>query len=225
MTRFFNVSSLAALFICSSLSGISSQVLATTLNVADNLIVSEINDSNVDHGYIGNKSSFELEQGNHALLVRYKDVFEDLDFYEERVVESKDFVVKFTITNQKELTLNTIKIKSLKDAETFVQAPQLKLQDSDTSNQLNISLEKVEDYKLAKQVDIAVNALSPKSKVQSGLPTKQQSQAFPAQIKTAPVLKTVNTATQVNALTMLKYWWNNASTVEKQRFKQFSSEN
>jgi uncharacterized protein YccT (UPF0319 family) len=213
LAKFFNVSSLAALFICSSLCNLSSQVFATTLNVANNLIVSEINDANVNHGYIGNKSSFELDQGNHALMVRYKDVFEDLDFYEERVVESKDFVVKFTITDQKLLTLNTIKIKNLKEAEVFVQAPQLKLQDSD-NNQLNISLEKVEDYKLAKQVDIAVSAFPQKSKVQ-----------LESSTKLAPVSKTINTSTQVNPLTMLKYWWNNASAVEKQLFKQFSSEN
>ena len=76
--------SLTALCICGSLSVISTQVSAATFNVSDNLIVSEVNDKSVDNGFMGKKSSFELSQGNHALIVRYKDVFEDLDFAEER---------------------------------------------------------------------------------------------------------------------------------------------
>jgi uncharacterized protein YccT (UPF0319 family) len=216
---------LATLFVCSSLSALSSQVLAATFNVSDNLIVSEVNDISVDHGYIDNKYSFELKRGMHALIVRYKDVFEDLDFAEDRLVESQDFVVKFTITDQKQLRLSTRKINNLAEAEFFAKSPQLTLQDSN-ADQLNILLEKVDDYKLAKQVDIAVSALSPKSKTQ--LKLQPQIQTKVSQIKTMPVLetnKTTNTSTQVNALTMLKYWWNNASAIEKQRFNKFSNEN
>jgi uncharacterized protein YccT (UPF0319 family) len=216
---------LATLFVCSSLSAVSSQVLAVTFNVSDNLIVSEVNDISVDHGYINNKYSFELKRGVHALIVRYKDVFEDLDFAEDRLVESQDFVVKFTITDQKQLRLSTRKINNLADAELFSKSPQLTLQDGN-ADQVNISLEKVDDYKLAKQVDIAVSALSPKTKSQ--LKLQPQIQTKVTQIKTTPVLetnKTTNTSTQVNSLTMLKYWWKNASMTEKQRFKKFSSEN
>ena len=216
MTRFFNVPSLTALFVCGSLSVISTQILAATVNVSDNLIVSEVNDITVDNSFISKKSSFELSQGNHALVVRYKDVFEDLDFAEERRVESQDFVVKFTITNQKELELSTIKIKNIAAADNFIKLPKLTLQDGQ-NNQLNLTLEKVADYKLAKQVDLAVNALA----------SNQTIQTKSATLKSATVMteKPTNTSIQVNSLVMLKYWWQNASTDEKKRFKQFTQAN
>lgn len=216
MARFFKVSSLTALFICSSLSAISTQLSAATVNVSDNLIVSEINDKAIDNGFIGKKSSFELSSGNHALIVRYKDVFEDLDFAEDRLVESQEFVVKFTVTDQKQLKLSTTKINNLKSAENFVKSPHLILKDRNNA-QLPLSLEKVADYKLAKQVDLAVNSLASKQVESHTL------------AKTATVATTIknsadNTLQQVNSLTMLKYWWQNASNEEKQRFKQFTKE-
>lgn len=217
MARFFNVPSLTAVLICSSLSAVSTQLLAATINVSDNLIVSEVNDKAVDNGFIGQKSSFELGQGNHALIVRYKDVFEDLEFAEDRLVESQDFVVKFTITDQQKLKLSTSKIKNLVAAESFIKSPKLKLNDRN-NNQLNLSLEKVEDYKLAKQVDIAVNSRASKQ-----VAIESNTALASAAVVTAQ--KSDNTLIQVNSLNMLKYWWLNASNDEKQRFKQFTKEN
>jgi uncharacterized protein YccT (UPF0319 family) len=216
LTRFFNVPSLTVLFICGSLSAISTQVLATTVNVSDNLIVSEVNNTSVDNGFIGKQSSFELKQGNHALVLRYKDVFEDLEFAEDRLVKSQDFVVKFTITDQEQLKLSTIKIKNLAAAENFIKSPKLKLKDGQ-NNQLKVTLEKVSDYKLAKQVDRAVSALA----LNQTIPTKNSA------LTTSNVTteKQANTSIQLNSLTMLKYWWQNASMDEKQRFVQFTKVN
>lgn len=214
MARFFNTPSLTALFICGSLSAISAQVVAATVNVSDNLIVSEVNDKSVDNGFISKKSSFELSEGDHALVVRYKDVFEDLDFAEDRVIESHDFVVKFTISNQKRLKLTTIKINNLAGAEYFAKSPELTLKD-EQNNQLNLSLVEISDYKLAKQVGIAVNSLASKQAIQPKNST----------LTTTSVVipdKSANTSIQVNSLVMLKYWWQNASNDEKQRFKQFT---
>lgn len=217
MARFFNVPSLTAVLICSSLSAISTQLIAATVNVSENLIVSEVNDKTVDNNFIGQKSSFELNQGNHALVVRYKDVFEDLDFAEDRVVQSQEFVVKFTITDQEQLKLSTIKINNLAGAESFAKSPNLELKDGH-DNQLNLTLEKVDDYKLAKQVDIAVSSLASKQAVQTNNTALTTASAVTTQ-------KSENTLIQVNSLDMLKYWWQNASNDEKQRFKQFTKEN
>lgn len=208
--------SLTVLFIYGLLSTISTQVLAVTVNVSDNLIVSEVNDKSVDNGFIGKKSSFQLSQGNHALVVRYKDVFEDLDFAEERRVESQNFVVKFTITDQKELELSTIKIKNIAAADRFIKSPQLTLHDGD-NNQLNLTLEKVSDYKLAKQVNSAVSALASNQSIQM-----KNSALITSKVAAE---KTTNTSIHVNSLVMLKYWWQNASPDEKKRFKQFTQVN
>jgi uncharacterized protein YccT (UPF0319 family) len=217
LTRLFNISSLAALFICGSLSTISTHALAATVNVSKNLIVSEVNDKNIDHGFVNKKFSFELPQGNHALIVRYKDVFEDLDYGQDRVIESQDFVVQFAITDQKKLNLSTVKIKNLEGAESFAKSPELTLQDQ-RNNQIELTLAKVTDYKLAKQVDIAVNSRTTQQAIQSKKDALTQTSA-------TTMNKNPNALIQVNSLTMLTYWWQNASKDERQRFKQLIIKN
>lgn len=214
MTRFLKLPQLTALLICGSLSSISVQSLAATLKISENLLVTEVNDSVVDNGFIGQKSTFELGQGNHALIVHYKDVFEDVDLGEDRLIKSDDFVVKFTITDQKQLKLSTEEVKNLAAAEKFSASPKLKLQDN-YNNQLNVTLEQVSDYKIAKQVDIAVSTLALKQTAQSN------NSALP--VSTSVAASTSKTSVvSVSSLTMLQYWWQNASNEEKQRFLQYT---
>jgi uncharacterized protein YccT (UPF0319 family) len=217
LTRFFKVSSLAALFVCGSLSAVSTQALAATVNVSKNLIVSEVNDKVVDHGFINKKYSFELPKGNHALIVRYKDVFEDLEFAQDRVIESQDFVVQFAITDQKKLNLSTAKIKNLSGAESFAKSPELQLLDQ-RNNPIKLILAEVSDYKLAKQVDIAVSTIATQQVIQSKNDGLTQSSAISSN-------KSQNALVPVNSLTMLTYWWQNASKDEKKRFKQLIKNN
>ncbi len=194
-------------------STVSLTLSATTLTVSDNLIVSVVDDNTVEQGFIGKKSSFTLNQGEHALVVRYKDVFEDLDFAEDRVIESQDFVVKFSLAKQQKLKLTTVNVKNLQQAERFAKAPELKLLD-ENNQKLFLELVKVSDYKLAKQVNLAVSTLP--VKVQNKLQTKQSNSTL------EPVLRTSNnTFVQVNSLNMLKYWWQTASDEEKNQFKLF----
>ena len=180
--------------------------------VSDNLIVSELDDKSIEHGFLSKKSRFELAQGTHAIIVRYKDVFEDLDFAQDRVVESKNFVVKFTVTDEKSLKLATINIKNLESAQSFANSPELTLED-EHKKPLYIQLQKVDDYKLAKQVDIAVNALSLKQ-------SKEQASTVQKASLANHKPKAHNTLIQVNSLTMLKYWWLKASDEEKKNFKK-----
>lgn len=214
MARFFNVPLLTSLFICGSLSAISTHVLAATVSVSDNLIISAVNDKSVDNGYLVKKSTFELNQGDHALVIRYNDVFEDLDFGSEIRVQSQDFIVKFSITDQEQVELKTIKIKNLAAAKSFVKSPKLRLQD-EHNNLLNLTLENLSEYKLAKQVDMAVNAIA----------STKTFQTINSALAASSVMteKAANTSIQVNSLSMLKYWWQNASADEKQRFKQFTN--
>ena len=217
MTRFFYS---LCLFLLTST--VSLTLLAAKLTVSDNLIVTEIDNKIVDHGMLGNKSTFVLNKGPHALIVFYKDVFEDTDFAEDRVVKSKDFVVKFNITEEKQLKLGTVAIKNLIQAESFSKSPKLMI--IDESNQsIEIELEKVSDYKISQQVNIAVNTYASQQSIKSN--------KEPAIAKTPSVAKPMispskkklmsNTLIQVNSLTMLKYWWQNASAQEKEHFKQF----
>jgi len=225
---------LARLFYSLSLtlltSVISVAVSATTLNVFDNLTVTEINNKIVEHGLLNTKSTFVLSRGSHALLLHYKDVFEDLEFAEYRVVESKPFVVKFTVNNEVSLNLNTAVINNLAQAESFAKAPALLLSD-ESQKEIDIVLTSVNDYKISQQVDIALNTYSKQSnetdKDRSNLPTTTVNKAI--QVKASSsilatptvIKKSGNTLIQVNSLNMLKYWWQNASNEEKKKFKRY----
>jgi len=196
---------------------------ATTLTVSDNLIVTEIDNKIVDHGFIGKKSSFSLNSGTHAVIIHYKDVFEDLDFAEDRVVKSKEFVVKLTIKKEKQLNLSTVAIKNLAQAESFSKSPELLLKD-ENNKQLKIELENVSDYKIAQQVDIAVNTYASKQAIKNDKkPTLEKAATVSNSTPPSQKQQVSNTLIQVNSLVMLKYWWKNASNEEKKHFKQYLS--
>ncbi len=226
MTRFFYFLNYINYIILTSAvlltSTISFNLWATTLTVSDNLIVSEVDDTIVEHGFISKKATFTLKQGEHALIVRYKDVFEDLDFAEDRVVESQSFVVKFSVENEKQLKLATVSIKNLSDAKAFAKSPELVLK-NERNKELKIELENVSDYKVAKQVDLAVNAYVSKQTVEkSKKPLLVETAAATKSIALSNnKQKTSNTLLQVDSLVMLKYWWKNASAQEKIQFKQY----
>jgi len=216
LTRFFYSLCLALLT-----STVPLTLWAATLTISDNLIVSEIDNKIVEHGLLGKKSTFTLNKGKHALIVFYKDVFEDLDFAEDRVVKSKDFVVKFTITEEKQLKLTTVAIKNLAQAESFSKSPELVLKD-ESNKLIEVELENVSDYKIAQQVDIAVSTLASKQSINNdkepALEKAVVSKTIPMPIKEQ---QTSNTLIQINSLAMLKYWWQNASDEEKKHFKQY----
>jgi len=217
LTRFFYI-----FLITFAVSLCSFKAFATKLEVADNLIIIEVDDRVIDHGFIGNKSTFDLTQGQHALVVKYKDVFEDFDLGQDRVVESQEFVVKFSVSDQQKLTLTTTKISNLRQAEKFSKLPQLLLVDENRRAQ-TVSLAKVSDYKLAKQVNQAVNSL-----VESKKTHQQAVLAKPAIGQTAVAKQTQqisnNEALSVNSLVMLQYWWKTASPEQKNQFKAMIKE-
>jgi uncharacterized protein YccT (UPF0319 family) len=206
---------------------------AANLNVTDNLIVTEINNKVVDHGIIGHKSTFSLEPGNYALIIHYKDVFEDLDFAEDRVVKSKEFVVKLSITTQKQLKLATVSIKNLAQAEAYAKSPELTLTD-ENNKQLALELVNVSDYKITQKVDIAVNSYVAKQAINNEKPLQKSVTIIAPKIdERAPISQSIikspkpkqadNTLIQVKSLTMLKFWWQNASDEEKKQFKRHIS--
>lgn len=223
MTRFFyslNYFVLTSAILLTSMASFT--LLAATLTVSDNLIVSEVDDKMVDHGFISKKSTFTFKKGEHALIVHYKDVFEDLDFAEDRVVESKNFVVKFNVADEKKLNLTTVAINNLAQAKSFSMSPELVLKD-ERNKQIKMELEKVSDYKMAKQVDIAVNTYVSKQAIEQDKKTVLAETAVVSKSITSSINKpqATNTLIQVNALAMLKYWWKNASDEEKKHFKQY----
>jgi len=187
------------------------------LTVTDNLIIRDIDDKAVEQGFLSTKQTVELAHGQHTLVIKYKDVFEDLDMGEERLVKSDYFVVKFNVKNQQTLFLSTIKITDLAQAERFVRTPELTLHDEDKRT-LVLDLETLSDYELSKQVTKVVTTLSAPVVV-----TKSNSQITNMTKDTQDFNQKV--IDEVDAVPMLKFWWNKASQGEKEDFVDFINEN
>jgi len=192
---------------------ISLTATATTLTISDNLVLRDVDDKAVEQGFFSKKQSITLSQGKHTLVLKYKDVFEDLDFAEERLVKSDYFVVKFSLGNQQELVLSTTEIKDLAAAEHFAKNPELILLD-ESKQEIVLALEKLSDYELAKQVTQVVTTLSaPIDKARS------HSEVSAVNKKEQTFSKDV--IKQVDAMPMLKYWWKKANQEEKANFRHF----
>jgi uncharacterized protein YccT (UPF0319 family) len=217
------------------------------LTVSDNLILKQVNDKDVDVGFFSTQNKINLVKGEHILLVKYKDVFEDLDFAEERLVESDLFIIKFRIKSDQILLLTTPAIKNLTAAEKFSRMPEVTITNQ-KGKSLVLDLMTYDDYKLAKKVNMAVNSLV--TSQASDLQTNQKN------VKTTVVDKTSYDDSEVDAqaaankeidavdtninlnqafnnkvtnnidtLPMLKYWWKKASDQEKQGFINFIKSN
>lgn len=220
MTRLF--SSLLLTLVTSTLTLTS---WAATLTASDTLIIKEIDNKVIDHGYITNKSTFSIEQGKHAVIVQYKDVYEDPDLGDEVVIKSNNFVILFNVTDEKKLRLKTPTLNTMAQANAFSSSPKLLLLD-EKNNKLKLEIVGVSDYKLTQEVNKAVNTYSAKqNNTKKITPTIKEpsilnkSTVTPTQ-HSLNSTTTSNTLLQVNALTMLKYWWENASIEEKKNFKQ-----
>ena len=188
-------------------------VFAASLSVTDNLVLRDIDDKAVEHGFLSKKQTIELTPGKHTIILKYKDVFEDIDFAEERLITSDYFVVKFSIDNQDKLVLSTSKIKDLAAAERFVQQPELTLRD-EKQQSLVLTLEKLSDYELAKQVTKVVTTISAPTLVSQGSTTDNVSLKAEQDFNRKVMDK-------VDAVPMLKYWWKKATEAERSNFMTF----
>jgi len=185
---------------------------AASLTVTDNLVLRDVDDKAVEHGFLSKKQTIDLTQGEHVLVIKYKDVFEDLDLGEDRLVKSDYFVVKLVVKNQQQLLLSTSKISDLASAERFVKAPELILLD-EHKQEMPLDLETLSDYKLGQQVTKVVTTLSTPAVIaqSNGTTTStQDSQAFNSKV-----------IDKVDTVPMLKYWWQKANKDEKEDFLNF----
>jgi uncharacterized protein YccT (UPF0319 family) len=214
--KFLNNSLLS--YFCASIllcSFVAVKVNAASLTVTNNLVLRDVDDKAVEHGFLSKKQTIDLTQGEHALVIKYKDVFEDLDMGEDRLVKSDYFVVKLVVKNQQKLFLSTSKISDLASAERFAKNPELVLLD-ENKQEMVLELETLSDYKLGQQVTKVVTTLSSPAVIAqtNGTTSTSGTQDFNNQV--------IN---KVDTVPMLKYWWQKASKDEKEDFLNFINKN
>ncbi len=204
--------------------------------LADNLEINQVNDKPFEQGFFSSSNTLDLASGKHALVLKYKDVFEDVELGQDRVVESDWFVVKFTIVNQQALTLTTTKILDIPAAESFIKSPEIMLHDANNT-ELLLELERFEEYKLARAVSqvltdlsttVELTKLSKQEKSTIGqdseeLDTAEKSVHFSEQSPLTTRQSNNKVIAESASLAMLKFWWKKTSANEQQDFLQFIS--
>jgi len=209
---------------------VSLQASATKLVVEDSLMVKEIDNQVVSQGFLSQKTVFELTSGDHAVVLKYKDVYEDLDFGDEELVESPLFVVKFTTNNQGKITIKTPKIRNLKVAKHYAKMPEVLVSDS-KQKQLSVEHQTYTEYKTEQEVSTvlaqiakAAPVVTRGTSIQPMEKTVIQALVLSKVGKASKVEKVKKVKTQsakpMNNLSMLEYWWQQASDEEKAIFKQ-----
>ncbi len=217
---------------------VSASLFAAQLKVADNLEVKELNGKSIAQGFFKHNRDLQLSSGKQALVVRYKDVFEDEDLGQDRVIESDYFVILFNVTMQKELRLKTAKVNSIEQAERFSYAPEVVLHDG-KNNALQLSLENYKDYQLTREVNKVIVNLP--DEVTQLAEKSSQTQVIQSSNELADDVANDNVSSEatqisslpsneqvlskVDSLPMLKYWWQKASAQDKQAFLQFIKTN
>lgn len=212
----------------------STSLFATQLKVSDNLEVKELNDKSIAQGFFKHNHDLDLSSGKQALVVRYKDVFEDEDLGQDRVVESDYFVILFDVHSQKKLHLKTAKISGIAQAERFSYSPEVSLVD-DKNSTLELTLEDYKDYKLTQEVNKVIVNLPDDAKklaeTKTETPVIESSneladdvandKALDDSMQVSSIPSSAEVLSKVDSLPMLKYWWQNASTQDKQAFLQY----
>ncbi|TYK66954.1 DUF2057 domain-containing protein [Colwellia echini] len=201
--------------------------IAATLTLSDNLVLRDIDDKPIEKSFFSQQQTFELPAGEHVIVIKYKDVFEDLELGEERLVSSDYFVVKFSFNSQQSLALTTGNIKNLTAAELYVKSPVLTLRD-ENNRELPLVLETLNDYEMAKEVSKQLAISSTTSVAPTNVsPTTTLNSTQPKTISDNPSVNKVKTqvSPEVDAVPMLKYWWQKASKQQKASFMQFINDN
>lgn len=214
--------------------------MAITIEVADNLEIKEVNDNSFNEGFFSKNKLIHITpeqlklKSTQTIVVRYKDVFEDFDLGQDRVIETEYFVIKFTPNGSQTYRLKTVLINDISDAEAFVSKPEVMLV-SKTGQSIPLELETYADYKLAREVTRVVATLPADSLADSPVTIDDEKIAVAVdndiadlEVETTSKINdtrsqefTNNVINKVDTLPMLKYWWQKATTKEKAAFVEF----
>ena len=100
-------------------------VHASVLTIPDNIIVLSVNGEEQVNSFFAKETQLTLEQGEHVLVLKYQDFFEDWDDHTK--VTSKPFIALFTLSKTQlqnsTLIMKTIVLEELAQAKRFAKNP------------------------------------------------------------------------------------------------------
>ncbi len=197
---------------------ISCCTFASELAVPTSIKVLKVNGKTYSGSFFESEEVVDLRTGSNILILQYKELFEDYDNDDHTTVSSSPFVAVFSVNTDEKLSLRHVKIVDEKQAKEFAEKPTIKLV-SNKGIYLDVYTEDLEHYqnqlsfeKLAKNIH--------------HLATQRGENLAAIVLSNDLAGIQVTSKENVNALTMLEYWWQQASEEQKANFlKKLTREN
>ncbi len=208
----------------------TSQSYANTLVVPALFEVLKVDGKKFDSGFFRTEQSIKLVNGQHVILLRYEELFEDMENDDHTIVKSEPFVVMFNI-NQVPLKLVAKPNIDEADALKFIEKPKVSLVDKNNTpvNSTTMLLSEFEQDQFQQVLAEKVVKASAMNDNKASVKTNHSKPTIAANVNTmsdsksstnkeAKVQPVSSNVQDSRALDMLNYWWQQASAEQKQMF-------
>lgn len=187
---------------------IALQTQAATLTLPETFTAVTVNDIEQPSHFFAKETVLELAQGNHTIIIEYKDLFDGDD--DHTTVRSKPIVLLFSLSEQQaanaKLSLKTKPLLEVEDAKSFVKKPKITIVD-----QHNIEVKSIIESLTAFNSRRAFNAF------------EQNEERV--QTKSRAVIKKPKSICDVSneqvSLAQLKCVWSKSSKADQEAFVHF----
>lgn len=190
---------------------ICAPAFASKLIISETLKVLEINGVEYSGGFLAKNTEFDIAQGEQRLLLKYEEFFEE-DDENFATIRSKPFLFSFTAQDNQIYTVSTPTLDSEQEGKVFAKQPQVVI-----TNKLDQVVAANVAMLTATSVTQIPVVASPVTTRVSAPQTAPTTNTFVSEVKNTkqPAAKI---PAQPAALSMLNFWWQQATEAEKQQF-------
>ncbi|MCF6458646.1 DUF2057 family protein [Pseudoalteromonas sp. MMG024] len=188
---------------------------AATVKFSEELIPLQVNENKVEHSLFSSVDEVTVSQGQHKIRVKYKDLYE-IDYDEHEVIESEPFWLVVNIeNNEATYQLSMPRADDIDGAKQYIKSPFATFKEQGANSQaLRLEPVKAQVVLSTEQKNKAYLPATTASAPSNSAAPKSSSKIHVDAEKSpnAPVSQ------QPSALSMLEFWWSQASEQEKAAF-------
>lgn len=190
---------------------------AATVKFSEELIPLQVNENKVEHSLFSSVDEVTVSQGQHKIKVKYKDLYE-IDYDEHEVIESEPFWLVINIENSEATYLLSMpRADDIDGAKQYIKNPFATFKEYGANNQA-LRLEPVSEQ-MATSSDIENKVhMSATTAVASTPASRAAPMSSPEVKSSAEKSPSAPVSQQPSALSMLEFWWSQASESEKSAF-------
>lgn len=203
-------------------------VLAGTFTVPDELSLLFLNGEKIPSSFFRHSTSIEIEGGANNIIVKYEDVISGEISDDHTVFKSLPFALNFFAEANRDYQAIMTLPRNDEEAKKFVIKPVVSLTDSD-NNTVALEIEYQRSEKEEQLNSLFRPAVKTPDELISSAKTSQPSVAdssnrvgAKASVKQSVAVSKKPKIGQPQALDMLHYWWQRASSAQKREFKKMA---